>query len=189
MMKTSRGLTLIELLVVLAVMAILLTVAVPGYQSITASYAVSSETNALMGDLEYARNEAVRQGLNVVVCASSNGSTCNASATFSSGWIVAVPGNGGCTTVQGAAGQSNQVLRAQSAFSSGDAASYSNTSNPGVCYTRLGIAASSYTGKFTLAAPSGSRNPSGSNQACLVIPTAGNPHMLSSGKSDALGSC
>ena len=58
-MKTEFGMTLVELLVTVTLVAILLVVGLPSYQSITTTNRMAAEMNALVSDLQYARGEAV----------------------------------------------------------------------------------------------------------------------------------
>jgi type IV fimbrial biogenesis protein FimT len=92
--RYSRGLTLLELVLVMGIVGILITIAIPSYQYVTSSNRVAGEVNALVGDLMFARSEAIKEGQSVVVCAASAGSTptapsCAASgSTWQGGWIV-----------------------------------------------------------------------------------------------------
>jgi type IV fimbrial biogenesis protein FimT len=91
-MKRQSGITLVELMVTIAIMAILLVIGLPSYQYITESYRMSAEANNLLGDLQYARGEAIREGQGVTVCSSSNSTTatptCSGSSSWQSGWVV-----------------------------------------------------------------------------------------------------
>ena len=87
-MKRQYGFTLTELVVVMSIVAILLSLGVPSYRSITNSYRLSSEVNGLLGDLMYARAEAIKEGQRVTVCASTNGATCSGGTAWQTGWIV-----------------------------------------------------------------------------------------------------
>lgn len=128
----AAGFTLIELLVTIAIAAILAAVAVPSYESTIATNRVSTETDGLVGDFQYARSEALKQGANVSVCVSADGATCSGGSDWSAGHIVTTNPNcaGSCT---------NYVLRVAAAFSPGDTAA----STPGtamVTFNRMGFA-------------------------------------------------
>lgn len=110
-MKTQGGFNLTEMLVVMAIVAILLGIAAPSYRYITNSYRMSSEINSLLGDMMYARSEAVKEGQNVTVCASGDGATCSGNSTWQTGWLVfSNPTNAANPTA-------GTVLKLQGAFS------------------------------------------------------------------------
>ena len=85
----QSGVTLVELLAVISMVAILMAIGVPSYRYVTVSNRVSGEINSLLGDLQYARYEAVKEGLPVTVCpAGATASTCAGGTAWGSGWIV-----------------------------------------------------------------------------------------------------
>ena len=70
--------TLLELLTVIAVIAVLMAIAVPSFVSLTQTNRVAGEINALAGDLQFARAEAIKEGLPVSLCvANAAGTSCS----------------------------------------------------------------------------------------------------------------
>jgi type IV fimbrial biogenesis protein FimT len=91
-MKNMSGFNLIELLMVMAIAAIMAMIGIPSFKYVTTSNRVSSEVNSLLGDMQYARNEAVKEGQPVTVCASANPTatppSCSGTTKWDTGWIV-----------------------------------------------------------------------------------------------------
>jgi type IV fimbrial biogenesis protein FimT len=87
-MKRQTGFTITELMVTVAIAAILLGIGVPSYRYITNANRMSAEVNALLGDLQLARAEAIKEGQTVSVCASADGVTCSGANAWQNGWIV-----------------------------------------------------------------------------------------------------
>ena len=112
-MKRQSGFTITELMVVVAIVAILMAIGVPSYRYITNSYRMSAEVNGLLGDLQYARSEAIKEGQTVTACVSTNGTACDGGANinWASGWIVFSDPNGNAAVDAG-----DTVLRVQAAF-------------------------------------------------------------------------
>ncbi|TLY90936.1 MAG: prepilin-type N-terminal cleavage/methylation domain-containing protein [Gammaproteobacteria bacterium] len=88
-MMRHGGFSITELMVVVAIVAILLGIGAPSYRYITNSYRMSAEVNGLLGDLQYARAEAIREGRTVTACVSNNGTSCTGDGgNWAKGWIV-----------------------------------------------------------------------------------------------------
>jgi type IV fimbrial biogenesis protein FimT len=105
----SAGFTMIELMMTIAIATVVMTLAIPSFRYITNANRIASEINGLLGDMQFARAEAIKEGQGVTVCVSANGLTCAAGDTFwQHGWIV----------ISSIA--SVGVLRVQSPFSSTD---------------------------------------------------------------------
>ncbi len=137
-MKRQTGFTLTELMVVTAVVAILLGIGVPSYRYVTNSYRMSAEVNGLLGDLQYARSEAIKEGQRVSTCVSTNGTACagGANVNWASGWIVFSDPDGDAVVDAG-----ETVLRVQSAFAGSVPDTFNATANvTAITYNREGFA-------------------------------------------------
>lgn len=92
-----RGFTLIEFMVTLAVASLLIFVAVPGFYSVMQNNRVVTASNKMVATFHYARGEAVRRGVPVIVCASAGAAlnSCSAnSVDWRNGWIVFADADG-----------------------------------------------------------------------------------------------
>lgn len=87
-LRRAQGFTLIELMVTVAVLAIILAIAVPGFQSFIASSRVTTVTNDFVGALTFTRSEAIRRGARVTLCKSSDGASCTDAGGWQQGWIA-----------------------------------------------------------------------------------------------------
>ena len=86
-MKTHHGFTLIELVVTMAVLIVLLVLGVPEFKRMTEGNRQVAAINAIVSDLNLARTEAVKRGMVVTLCGSTDGATCD-TGNWESGWIV-----------------------------------------------------------------------------------------------------
>jgi type IV fimbrial biogenesis protein FimT len=89
-MRTSinrqQGFTLTELLTAMAVMAITVSVAIPGFQATMNNNRRTTAVNELFNTMQSARSEAITRNAQVTVCPSSNGLNCEA-VGWEKGWI------------------------------------------------------------------------------------------------------
>ncbi|MDQ1303548.1 MAG: type fimbrial biosis protein FimT [Pseudomonadota bacterium] len=138
--KASRGMTAIELLAALSIVAILSAMAVPAFRDFMQNNRAAEQSNALVGALALARNEAVTRGVPVSVCVSTDGESCDAAGglfTFwTPGWIVFTDAAGNPGDVDDAADPPDTVLRVMPALS-GEATLASNRNF--VSYTPSGF--------------------------------------------------
>jgi type IV fimbrial biogenesis protein FimT len=83
------GFTALELLVATAIAALLLSLAVPGFDRLRSGASISSSANQILRALHQARSIAILKNIPTAVCLSADGASCltraGASAT---GWIV-----------------------------------------------------------------------------------------------------
>ena len=84
----ARGFTMMELLITVVVAAILMSFAVPSFQSAIQESRQKNSVFTLVGGLTYARSEAIKRSSRVSVCARSTNSTCG--TNWDKGWIVFV---------------------------------------------------------------------------------------------------
>ncbi len=71
------------------VAAILLSIAVPSFQTIVENNSLTSQINQFSAALNVARSEAVKRGRRIVLCRSSNANnTCATAGGYEQGWIV-----------------------------------------------------------------------------------------------------
>ena len=131
----SSGFTMTELIIVMSLVAILVAIAAPSFKYVTTSNRITTELNGFLGDLQYARSEAVKQGLPVTVCSSTDGATCNGGAVWQSGWILFLDSNSNQTVDAG-----ETVLRVQNAFSSADTFLPDNGAFSAITFNREGYA-------------------------------------------------
>jgi type IV fimbrial biogenesis protein FimT len=135
-MKRQTGFSITELMVVMAIVAILLGIGVPSYRYITNSYRMSAEVNGLLGDLQYARSEAIKEGQTVTVCVSTNQTACTGGTAWANGWIVFSDPNANATVDAG-----ETVLRVQSAFTGRIPDTFNASNNVGsLTFNREGFA-------------------------------------------------
>ncbi|HEY1314341.1 MAG TPA: GspH/FimT family pseudopilin [Steroidobacteraceae bacterium] len=161
--QRQLGVTLVELMIVIAIATILMAIGVPSYRYVTKSNRVSGEINALLGDLTFARYEAVKEGLPVEVCpAAATATTCTASTTWSSGWIV--------LSNAAATGGTAVVLRRQLPFSNFNSTDTLTTvTAQSVTFNREGFATAGAIVNFSLH----DATDTSSYTRCLVVNVAG----------------
>lgn len=152
---------------VTAIVAILLGVGVPSYRYITNSYRMSAEVNGLLGDLQYARAEAIREGRTVTACVSTNRTSCTGGANWANGWIVFADANNSQTVDAG-----DVVLRVQGTFTGTAPDTFNAGAVTAITFNREGFATT--TGGF--AGTTVTLHDSTANSAwsrCLVITAVG----------------
>ena len=129
-MEDDRGFTLIELMMTLAVVAILLGIAAPGFVSIIKNNRITTVTNDLLADLALARSEAAKRGQSVSICISSNGTSCTGTNWLDGRLVFSDAGTAG--TIDG----SDAIIRVTESRSNGLTLSSANFANTG--YIRYG---------------------------------------------------
>jgi type IV fimbrial biogenesis protein FimT len=113
--RYSSGFTVLELVIVIGIFTLLMVIGVPSFKYVTTANRISAEVNGLIGDMQFARAEAIKEGQTVVACVSSNGTTCSNADSWQNGWIV-------CSDPldDGACDAGQPVFRVQTPFTSTD---------------------------------------------------------------------
>jgi len=128
------GVTLIELMMTISLVAITLAIAVPSYKNFTNANRLAGEVNALLGDMQFARGEAIKEGQTVVICSSADGATCSGKTTWNIGWIVFSDVNN-----NGVVDTGETVFRVKNGFNSTDSFNADNATSA-VTFNREGFA-------------------------------------------------
>lgn len=89
-LKNIRGFTLIELMVTVAVLAIVLSIAIPSFNGILLNSRITTVVNELRTAVQLARSEAVKRKKTIVLCrAHADFSKCADSGTdWRAGWLM-----------------------------------------------------------------------------------------------------
>ncbi len=93
-MNEQRGFTILELMAIVAITATLVTLGVPNLQTLIFNNRITSQLNLFSSSLALARSEAVKVNQRVVVCPSTNGTTCDTTEDFDTGWLVFIDRSG-----------------------------------------------------------------------------------------------
>ena len=145
---SSAGYTMTELVITMAIVAILAGIGIPSFKYVTTSNRIAAEINGLLGDLQFARSQAVKEGQSVTVCSSSNGTSCTgagAGTAWQHGWIVFLDANGNKQVDAG-----EQIIRIQPAFSGTDTFVAVNAALYAVTYNRMGYAPTGLAANTTI---------------------------------------
>jgi type IV fimbrial biogenesis protein FimT len=127
---------------------------------------IASESNALLGDLQFARAEAIREGRTISACVSQNGTSClTGSTAWNQGWIVFIDVNG-TGNVDNAA---DTILRVQRGFTGTDTF-IANNATSFISFNRDGFAIGLTNGTLVTlhAAP-----PASASTRCLAVSIVG----------------
>jgi type IV fimbrial biogenesis protein FimT len=132
--KRAAGYTMLELIMVIVIVGILSAIAVPGFRFVTNSNRIATEVNGLLGDLQFARSQAVKEGQTVTVCTSSTGTGCTSTA-WQLGWIVFLD-----TNFNKAVDNGEAIIRVQPSLGGTDTFTASPTTFHAITYNRMGYA-------------------------------------------------
>jgi len=132
-MRIYKGFTLVELMVTLAVLAIVLSIAVPSFADFIRSNRAESQRAVLVSSLGLARSEAIRRGTQVRVSPISG-------TNWTNGWRVWVDSNGNSSY------DSGEAIKEFAAFTGGN--TLSSTVSP-IIFSAQGYQSSVTVGNTT----------------------------------------
>ena len=89
----SRAFTLIELMIILAALMITLSIGLPSLRSLQGHNSLVAASNRLVGQLQFARSEAVKRGYPVVLCPASQPDRCSPGDEWQDGLLIFADNN------------------------------------------------------------------------------------------------
>jgi type IV fimbrial biogenesis protein FimT len=155
----------------MVVVGIIAAIGTPSFKYVTTSNRIAAEINGLVGDLQFARSEAIKQGETVTVCSSVSGTQCDGGNNWQSGWIVFLDSATGGTLGHVDAGEA--IVRTQPAFgAAGDTLQPLGGLNlSAVTFNRVGYATTNNLTPVILALHDSSNTAQWTR--CLAISTVG----------------
>lgn len=141
---TQQGFTLVELMMTIFIAAILMAIAVPGFQTLRQNSQQRSAIADLSATLARARTEVGARHRSVTICASSDQATCSGEVAWENGWIVFVDMDG-----DGAFDVGNDVMiMVHSSFPNGATIRMLGALTTRVTYDRDGLLAAPVTFRY-----------------------------------------
>jgi type IV fimbrial biogenesis protein FimT len=96
--KATQGFTLIDILIAFSLVLLVFSYGVPGVSNFIKNSRVTSLTNRLATDINYARSEAVNHAKTVIICRSDDANTTSPTCSgttnnWTTGWLIFVDRN------------------------------------------------------------------------------------------------
>lgn len=123
--NTQYGFTLYELMITVLIVGVVLSLGIPNMREFSQNSRMTATANDFHSAFHLARSEASRAKTNITICASADGTTCGAGATWDQGYIVFVDTDGNIAT----GGVDESILRAQPAMPDGISLAVANNAN------------------------------------------------------------
>ncbi|MCK5890035.1 MAG: GspH/FimT family pseudopilin [Methylococcales bacterium] len=135
--KKFHGFTMIEVLIALSIMAILATIAMPGFQQLIDTNTAETTSDELRAALLYARSEAITNEVDVVVLP-------KVAEVWSAGWDIFIDTNSNLTKEVG-----EQLLRSHTSERNSVVIEGKGQVKKSIAYSSTGRVKGIFTGKDT----------------------------------------
>lgn len=142
----SGGYTLIELLIVVSIVSVLAAISAPAFQETIEATTTNSQVKVMLTTLNLARSEAIKRGQDVAICASDDGTDCDADA-WSEGWMVFVDNNGDADGAAGSVDAGDEIIRVYDSLGAGSTLTFTTDL---YAYNNLGFSATGGNHTFLL---------------------------------------
>lgn len=113
MKRKVSGVTLLELLIALLLLAVVLSIAVPGFRNLLDRNALQTAADRFFTALMLTRSEALKRNQVAVICKTSDGASCTSSGNWEQGWLVYVDVDADSTV------DPNEILRVDEGLRNG----------------------------------------------------------------------
>ena len=140
-MEKNSGFTLLELMITVTLVSLVMAIGIPSMRVFIQNDRLVTQINTMVGHLAYARSEAVTRHQPVIICASSNQTSCS-STNWAEGWILFVD-----TDNNSDVSATENILRQQQALSG--SVTFTSSIGSVVTYDERGFAPDS-VGTFSL---------------------------------------
>ncbi len=88
--KDFQGVSLIDLMIAMTIAVILMSVAVPSYNTMIKKGRLTANFNGFIGGVHLTRSEAIKRGATTTLCKSVNGTSCVTTGGWGDGWVAFV---------------------------------------------------------------------------------------------------
>lgn len=118
LIRSIKGFTILELMITVVVMALVLAIGAPSFIDFIADQRIRVAASDFMGDISFARAEALKTSRRVIMAHATVAGACGAQGpignSWNQGWCIYVDNDGSGTFTGG-----DQVLKIHNGFSSG----------------------------------------------------------------------
>jgi type IV fimbrial biogenesis protein FimT len=96
-LRQMWGFSLLELIITLLIISLLVSLAMPNFMSRIQDDRLTSQINEFAAALYLTRSEAIKRGVRVTMCKSTNGLACTTAGGWEQGWLIFEDNNSNAT--------------------------------------------------------------------------------------------